>query len=670
MSSVCGRAVFDKEKMFNVFNKQFKKTDTKLCSVKRLPTDCKCVNHFSKTDGQPKIKRLRSRKERTRMRVGGKEASKSIVRHHPHAQSRMSKDMTYFQNFCPCAKRRNSPIPNVIPAAQEPSIITDSRLIGHHGLFNHEVKSIDIERLLSEHRKLGQSGQRGREKNISTSHPSSTSHLPLLFLTKDVLAAAELLSFENKSANDNCRKKEEKISQGSDITPGQRTQQQIDLSSENLKSMSSNHSCCDAVIIKSKKTNPLMLEKGRELLRTPTVVKENVEAINRKAKGNLIFTVEHTSKNHESPVHQTQSHGLSASPVQLSRSHTDSFDTQHGNEDARCASKSISAVAARLCDCLQFPLLRRRDLVAESREVLLKALRDRHGPRLQENLLEVQRGLSFGVKPTTKIQEQKPPLIDELFPPGAIGFQSYTASQPCLDTQKTTCFKMMGSSPFNWKFRPQPHQNLEQTAEWATRPMETSVSLVDDILRPAYTPESCMDFEPFGGATSDHLFSPTLCWGEKFSVSQHWKDRFNKPKNNTAGMFDPFEKSFLNHTRAVPERSSGSQYRSSNIQPFVPYPTLLPDRRAAPMHFPQEKDPFETDEYSFAPSFSVQMHHPLQSFQPLSQVSHPSTCPPLMSHHTDMIHYPPSHTLERDLAAPLSSFPSPEHWSFPPMRLY
>jgi hypothetical protein len=39
--------------------------------------------------------------------------------------------------------------------------------------------------------------------------------------------------------------------------------------------------------------------------------------------------------------------------------------------------------------------------VAESREVLLQALRERHGLQLQENLLNVQRRLSFGTGPTT-----------------------------------------------------------------------------------------------------------------------------------------------------------------------------------------------------------------------------------------------------------------------------
>ncbi len=214
-----------------------------------------------------------------------------------------------------------------------------------------------------------------------------------------------------------------------------------------------------------------------------------------------------------------------------------------------------------------------------------------------------------------------------------------------------------------------------KTAEWLTSPVETSVSFLEDILRPTCSPQFGMDFQPSGVTANDHLFapSPTSRWGEKDSASQHWKDSFNRPKSKEAVMFGSFEHSFMNHTRAVAERRSVSQYSDRNIQPFFPYQAQLPDRHPAePMHFPQEQHPFETDRCSFAPSFSAQIHSPPQSnhFQPLNQFSHPSTFPPLRPRHTDMAHYPPSHMLERDPAFPLSSFRSPEHWSFPPMRLY
>ncbi|KAJ0065894.1 hypothetical protein NL108_000128, partial [Boleophthalmus pectinirostris] len=55
----------------------------------------------------------------------------------------------------------------------EPSVITDRRLIGHHGLFNHEVKSIDIERLLSEQRKHDRCEKLQQKSNTEFANPST-----------------------------------------------------------------------------------------------------------------------------------------------------------------------------------------------------------------------------------------------------------------------------------------------------------------------------------------------------------------------------------------------------------------------------------------------------------------------------------------------------------------
>lgn len=210
-----------------------------------------------------------------------------------------------------------------------------------------------------------------------------------------------------------------------------------------------------------------------------------------------------------------------------------------------------------------------------------------------------------------------------------------------------------------------------KTAEWLTSPVEPSVSLLDDILRPTRTPVFCMDFGPFGVTASDHLFasSPTSCWGDKASASQHWEERLNRLKCKEAVTFGSFENSFMNCTRVATEGSSGFQYSDSNTQPFFPYQAQQPHRHSAkPVHFPQEQDRLETDRCSFPPSFFPQIHQPQRSnFQPFS---HPSTCPPLRPHHTDMMHYPPSYMLEKNPAPPMSFLPSSENWSFPPMRLY
>ncbi|KAM7421168.1 hypothetical protein PAMA_015363 [Pampus argenteus] len=468
MSHMCGRASSEKEKALNVFNKPFKTTDENGCTVKRSIADCKCLSHCRKTDGQHKVKRLRKRKERSPMRGGGKEASKTKSHHHYYCQS--SKTMAHFNNCshssCHRHSRSDAPFLNVVPTAQEPSIITDSRLIGHQGLFNHEVKSIDIERLLTEQKKLEKGGKQVQKKVNATSHPPSTAHIPSPFSSTYLFGGNtdELVPFEKKAdlttkAHYDCQEKEKKIlhsdSQGSNITPEQRPQQQLDLLCQSDKSnVLSKHSTLNVVMM-SKKANSVMSEKGRVSQLTPACESENEKPLNKKVKGQTLSTPEHTPKNQEAPVHQTQSHGLSPSPLQLSSSPTagaiGNFDIQHRRKGLDCVSKSVSAVAARLCCSLQFPLLKKRHLLSESREVLLKALQERHGPRLQENL-KAQRFLSFGTDCTRAVQDQnqRPTLIDS---DGLWSTDAFTAAFQ-TDTQKTTT--ITESKHFNWNSTPQP----------------------------------------------------------------------------------------------------------------------------------------------------------------------------------------------------------------------
>lgn len=417
-----------KDKILNVFNKHSKTTQKNCCSVNSLTAGCKCFKNHINTHGQYKMKQLKSRKERSQMRGGGKEASKTKSHHH-HYRHQKSKNITHFHNCCHSScyftSRREAPFPNIIPAAQEPSIITEHRLIGHHGLFNHEVKSVDIERLLSEQRKQEKSEQQVPEKNHVISHPSSTSHNPSPFSSKDLSGADTnaFAPFVNKADSatnaQDCWEKEKKISQGSDgsdVTPAQRPRLELDPSSGSFKSIfSSKHSSLDVVVFKSKKTNSVMSERGRESQMSTTGDRDNVKTLNKKLKTHMTSsTLEHTPKHQKPPIQQTQAYGLSPSPLQLSSSPiTQSSDTTHIRQDPSCVSKSVSEVAARLCDCLHFPFLRRRNLVTESREVLSRALRERHGPQLQANLLKVQRSLSFGADLTKTI-------IDEnvLFPAG------------------------------------------------------------------------------------------------------------------------------------------------------------------------------------------------------------------------------------------------------------
>lgn len=406
MSHMTDRALSDKDKILDVFNKHSETSQKYCCSVSSISAECKCFKHNNYTHGHYKMKRLKSRKERSQMRGGGREAKQ----HHHHYQHHSS---------CYCTLRRDTSFPNVIPATQEPSIITDNRLIGHHGLFNHEVKSIDIERLLSEQKKQERIEKQVPEKNHVFSHPSLTCHNPSPVSSNDLSGADTNVPFVKKADPatnaHNCWEKEKKISEGSDksdgsdVTPGQRPQQELNLSSEGCKSIfSSKHSSLDVVVSKrkSKKTHSVMSKGNRKSESCSTGDRDNLKTIKRKLNTQVTSTAEHTPKNQKPPIQQTQAQCLSPSQLNFSSSSiTENSEIQNRRQDPSRVCESVCEVAARLCDCLHFPFLRRRNLVTESRDVLLRALQERHGPRLQENLLKLQRHLSLDGDLTTMKDE-------------------------------------------------------------------------------------------------------------------------------------------------------------------------------------------------------------------------------------------------------------------------
>ncbi|XP_074538974.1 proline-rich protein 19 [Halichoeres trimaculatus] len=627
MSHICGRSSSEKDRNLNVFQKKFKTTDKNCCLGKKSTTDFKFANYNSKTDGQHRAKRLKTHKERSQMRGCWKEASRLKSYHH-HCHCRRSKDIPIngrcCQTSCHCSSMPDAPLSNVVPATQEPSIITDSRLIGHHGLFNHEVKSIDIERLLSKQRKMEKSKQQVHENN-STSLPYS-SLTPTPVSSNDVLGAEVVTLHEEvepvAKAHDDFQLMEDKLSQGSDVIPMQ-------------------------------KISPVMSEKGAESQLTPTDGRE------------IVMT-----QKQDSPIHQSQPHGMSKSPLELPSSDTPERSvSQRPSKDPSTVSDSVRAVAASLCGCLKLPVLRRRNLVAESREVLLEALQERHGPWLRQNLSQLKGYLSSGFDHSKEVQDQELTTKDEDELRYTDSFPTeFRASKPFFNSQKNKSFRRKGRTP-NLQLSPLLLSNPQQTHEWFRKPEETSTSVLDDILRPPPSAQFCMDFGP--SKISDHLFapSPVSCWEERNSQLPHWGHSLSRQISQETFIFDSFENRLMNQTRAL----IGSQYTVSNTQNFSPHQAKLQERHSAEsMHFPQETDAFGVGRHSFASSFSSQVQRPaqIQGFQPFSQISQPSACPLPRPHPTDMIHYPPSHVLERERAPSRSSLLSPEHWTFPPMRLY
>ncbi|XP_030014635.1 uncharacterized protein LOC115436061 [Sphaeramia orbicularis] len=243
-----------------------------------------------------------------------------------------------------------------------------------------------------------------------------------------------------------------------------------------------------------------------------------------------------------------------------------------------------------------------------------------------------------------------------------------------------SAFKTIESQQSNYESNQWPNKYCEEKAdaEWTTNSVEKSVSFLDDIFNRKSSPHFCMDFEPSEGLSreSKHLFAPshTKHYEDKLRVPQQLDDHFIRPRKEPA-RFDSFRNSFMNLPDATTVRERSSRFHhSDNIQPLSPYHVHLPDRRSSePIPFLQEQRSIEaSDSFPFGHSFSNQMTHPQQSgpFQSFSRFSASSAYSTLRIHQNDLTHYPPSHMLDRDSASTISFFSSPEHWSFPPMRLY
>lgn len=358
-----------------------------------------------------KMKRLKSHRERNQIRGYGKKTSKCSSQHH-HCRHVSRKDMAHFQSCCHggChhSSRRDSSSSSVIPVSQEPNIITESRLIGHQGLFNHEVKSIDIERLLGEQQKMEKS--KPQEKKKATSQPCSASRVPFRSCVIDCVAGEteKMVLFEDKwgeasTARDEVGDKKKDLIQGLAHTLEQGPRQvPPELSSENCKStfLTDRSTQIKDETVKNRKTKHVTSVKDGE---TQSMSNADYNTSDKNAK-ETISSVEQTPKNQGWPGLHTQTR--SPSPVKPSSSNGTNNNCRR--TDPHCSvSPSACELAARLCRSLKFPFLKKRRLVEESRQALLKALQERHGPQLQENILRVCGCLSFDSTVTKRSLNQE-----------------------------------------------------------------------------------------------------------------------------------------------------------------------------------------------------------------------------------------------------------------------
>lgn len=353
---------------------------------------------------------MKSHRERNQIRGYGTKTSKCSSQHH-HFHCQWSRnDMAHFHSCCHSgchhSSKRDASSSSVISVSKEPNIITESRLIGHQGLFNHEVKSIDIERLFGEQWNIETS--KAQEKKKDTSHPCSSSLVPFSFSISDCMAGntKTLVLLEDKpdkatKTHDKVGDKEKNNIQGLADTLEEKTQQVLpELSSEILK-----NTCLtdrSSHIKDVAKTKYVTSVKNREPLISTA---NNTSDKNTKE---TVSSLEQTPMNQGWPGLHTETHSLS--PVKPPSSNKIDL----GRRDPhRSVSQFVCVAAAGLCRSLKFPFLKKRSLVEESRQVLLNALQQRHGAQFRENILQGRSFLSFDSNVTKGSQKQEETTIGQ-----------------------------------------------------------------------------------------------------------------------------------------------------------------------------------------------------------------------------------------------------------------
>ncbi|XP_053736765.1 uncharacterized protein si:dkey-250k15.4 isoform X2 [Synchiropus splendidus] len=620
-------ALITKDKFFSVFNRH-------IPTKHKRSAGHKCSSCSGDTHAPTKTKRLKTRKERSMRRCNG--ADRPNIKFHHHDSHRSSQDV--FHNCCH-SKCHCSSQKEFCCAAQEPSIITSKRLVGRHRGFNHEVKSIDIERFLTDQIRMGKGGQKEARKGDTSAHSSCCPSVPVT--DRPASDDDELLLFGKKpdltkESHDDSQENIKEIPNSSHQARDQTPQQKIEQSADKHKTNEKNrHSL---LVFENSKDSQVSPPSLNEVAATQ---KMNV------SPPETLLKVTSTS------VQEVKSKHLSSRQKNpsLTMSSGGKNSKMSGTQNSKALAESIRAAVRRLCGPHYFPLLKRRDLEAESKATLMKALRERHGPDLHKNLKQVQRCSKLNVEYVLSVQNpsQAPAARDEHELQSTDPFSTQVLggpiSQSLFGSQGNTKFKMNRKKQHNWK---SGSKSSKTTTDWLPRPEETSGHLFEDLFEEG-SPPFDMNFDPPTCSTNDHLFSTSFNWGSKTCECD---DLDVWPEVPKMSQFNFFDGPFMNNT----ESPTGGR---SRVHPINMHPTSSLCHYSSQPNHTHLKPIFPYSNPFFAASFN----DPRSGFRQNSAHSF------LSSPRSHMSKFPPSPRFEK-VSSPLTSLSSPDPWPFPPMRLY
>ncbi|XP_041962051.1 uncharacterized protein si:dkey-250k15.4 isoform X2 [Alosa sapidissima] len=649
-----------------------------------------------------KEKRLKTRKERDHKRQGcGGQKHKS---HSRTKQSCRGKEQCQ-GSYQPQSHSHNCEKFAKAFGPKEPSFITERRLLGHQGLFNHEVKSFDIERLLSEERRAERS-----KKPVIHTKKSLFSPTPSLTQNSgdekkcppsckdEVSGKCSRQGVSPETESQTCvqsydRGDSDTNKQGSGPLPCQRKTDGMDLSPSESNS----------VIVLS--STPKSTVSNNVPQSTPRISVEEHNSPKVQCAGSPIQTVfSNTNAQHSecTPTHikppvpypkEQKPSNPPESPAakdvtSASLDQTGKSGIERAQVEAKIARHLISVVADRLCQSLDRPLLLRHHLLAESRATLLHVLQERHGAVLQQNLLKLHTVLGLGQSQVdsgrgTGVHNKTPKdkwtaTVNDVHDSDSgpnTGPQSWLGSQqrPTNKRRRKQKCPQKRTPP-----SPSPPQGLlsEGTGQRNSQALPWTLNMGNEqqvLMEPA-NPTS--DRFSLGLQTTetfptdgDDTFSSK--WGPHPGLPHSWNKQINQEEIRPQTMSDSYEKwrhdpdlSFLCQTE-----NQGQHQQSYSSYRAMPQDGALRE----PWHL-SEHHPFDFQRHPASACFPDTAHTSLKKLQlqPYYRFHNPlnSAISSVTSYRPDMNFYPPSELLDMALSPRKPPSASPEGWSYPRMRLY
>nr|XP_023689030.1 uncharacterized protein LOC111854839 isoform X2 [Paramormyrops kingsleyae] len=695
MSQTHGETMRDRQNVLDVFNKHFNMHEELSGSSTQCTQDPSGVSFCKNQARKFKVKRLKTRKERSQFRNQKGQETKQSYRQYSRREVKTSK--------CPicCPKCQKPPLSREPLSGrtfskQEPCIITDSRLIGHRGLFSHEVKSINIVRLLTDQSKKTDGGRRENLSKICTTKntvPSSCYPSPdpgpstycgpfLSPYKKNRKKSREGITQKNTNREYSCitpskavvlekmvktgesflvglisgevektgfsASQQDSNSQGTSSLQEKLAADSRFLSchsSENEPAFQLSSDSSDGRISNKIELSSLGVVLDNDSLQSHTAERERQQCNDSKTMTTSTPLQVSEISNSQSSLRNDVS--LDSDPPTV--------EDVTQNKAENYPSARVATVVSRLHHSLDMPLWRRGCLLVESKEALLQALQESHGVQLQNNLHAVQHTLGCDAM----VAERDSKYI----PSHSNGGNSPDREPPWTRTHKAGCHRRRKQKNPQ-KLEPQLLSESPQAKiaarEWnsSTTIQQSSVSV--NVLRP-HSSEFFMDLQPAFDALSPvpaktHDGSP-LPWvypsnkGTTAFIVGEKKCDTNVSFLNLTESFERNRKPFLKYTLSAPRNGSSHLkfWEECSIDTEKSYLNKLFKNSSPPHHCPL-------------------LHQYMQSYYPSHTL--PSTS---KFYRLDMSQYPPSDRLEKGLSPRKLSFPfypSPEHWSYPRMKLY